>query len=157
MALKQPRFAKDYARNRRAVAFTAVGISQIFAAGLLAWLLFATGLYQTNPLAAVIVVVAQSAVGLILSILLYQSNAKPLQDVLAAILHISGEPSALTPPNPNTTANERSGFKDVLQTLYALASQHDTAQASLMQKMIHRKRSSILKLPSTKRTVGSSS
>jgi signal transduction histidine kinase len=57
---------------------------------------------------------------------------KPTKDLMAAIVHVSGEKSAMTPPNPNTEKNERNGFKDALQTVYELASK----SSSVLQPII---------------------
>ncbi len=60
---------------------------------------------------------------------------KPTKDLIAAVLHISGEGSTLMPPNPNTRYNEVSGFRDALQTIYELSSkssaQTDTSNTQL--------------------------
>ena len=122
MAIKQPKFAKDYARNRKRGAVIAIATSQFVATAGLAALLYGVGFYEAHPMGAVVVVAAQAVLGTILAILLYRGIARPLQDMLAAVIHVSGEPSDLTPPNPNTDKNEKSGFKDVLQTIYELAS-----------------------------------
>lgn len=122
MAVTQPKFAKDYARNRKRGALIAVITSQAFTTIALAGLLYGVGYYTAEPITASIVVGIQAIIGTLLAIVLYRSIARPLQAMLAAVIHVSGEPSDLTPPNPNTDQNEQSGFKDVLQTIYSLAS-----------------------------------
>ncbi len=48
--------------------------------------------------------------------------ARPLRDLVRAIVLVAGEPTALTPPNPNIPRYEKDGFRDILQTVYELAS-----------------------------------
>jgi signal transduction histidine kinase len=47
---------------------------------------------------------------------------RPTQDLLNAIIHISGEATATPPPNPNDKRYAGTGFQAALQTLYELAS-----------------------------------
>lgn len=43
---------------------------------------------------------------------------EPLDGLLAALAHKIGEPSVLTPPNPNAKSYQKTGFRAVLQALY---------------------------------------
>src|SRR5690606_18918872 len=65
-----------------------------------------------------------SAIGFIVTsiilILALKIIGQPLKDLLSAINHISGERSASPPPNPNQKAYEKTGFKQILQTIYEL-------------------------------------
>lgn len=56
------------------------------------------------------------------AVLTFISSVRPTRDLLAAILNVAGERTDLTPPNPNTKKNERTGFRDALQTIYKLSS-----------------------------------
>ncbi len=67
------------------------------------------------------VTIALFAVSLGLNVMILLSTARPTRDLMAAIITVSGEKSALTPPNPNTSENERTGFRDALQTIYELS------------------------------------
>lgn len=60
--------------------------------------------------------------GVIVSVITMVTTGHPTKDLLAAIIHISGEPTAVTPPNPNLKKYERNGFKNALQTIYELSS-----------------------------------
>jgi len=62
------------------------------------------------------------------SLLILMSATRPTKDLIAAIISVSGEQPTMTLPNPNTTRNEKSGFRDALQTVYELSScKTDTA------------------------------
>jgi len=88
----------------------------------IAALLYFLGFFEENPLAFAGTLVAQTILGVIASAVIYRFVARPVKDLLAAITHVSGEPTNVTPPNPNEKRYARSGFKNVLQTVYQLAS-----------------------------------
>ena len=56
------------------------------------------------------------------NITLFNLLSAPLKDLTSALTHISGEPTIITPPNPNAPRFERDGFKPLLQLIYELAS-----------------------------------
>ena len=94
----------------------------------------AAGLIVTNTFAAestALWIVAGSVfiAGTLSNIILLAYAAKPAKDLLSAIVHISGEPTDKTPPNPNQKRYARNGFKQALQTIYELA-QKDTATSA---------------------------
>lgn len=51
---------------------------------------------------------------------------KPTKQLMAAIIHVSGEKPELELPNINSESNEHSGLSDALQTIYSLASSPQT-------------------------------
>lgn len=61
-------------------------------------------------------------VNLVFNIYNTVQSARPIKDLLAAILSLSGEPTNLTPPNPNEKKYEKNGLQDALQTIYELSS-----------------------------------
>jgi len=65
------------------------------------------------------------------SVLFFIHSTRPTKDLMAAITNIAGEQSALTPPNPNDTKYEKSGFRDALQTIYELSSHHEKTQTEV--------------------------
>ncbi len=122
MAVKAPKLAKDFwGHFNRGVAWLIIGL-QIIILAALGIVLYVVGFFENNPLAVVATLLAQTILGVLASALLFRFVARPLKDMLAAIIHVSGEPTTSTPPNPNDTRFEKSGFKDVLQTIYQLAS-----------------------------------
>ncbi len=83
-------------------------------------------LVLTNTLAITsvilwIIVGSVLVINLTTSLIILISSVRPTRDLLAAILNVAGERSTLTPPNPNTKTNERTGFRDALQTIYKLS------------------------------------
>jgi two-component system phosphate regulon sensor histidine kinase PhoR/two-component system sensor histidine kinase VicK len=73
-------------------------------------------------------------VQLALGILILVSVTRPTKDLLAAIIKVSGEQPTLPLPNPNTTKNEQTGFRDALQTIYELSVARDQEKTDTNQK-----------------------
>lgn len=65
-------------------------------------------------------------VNLIVSSFIFIYAIRPTRDLLAAIIHVSGEQPALKLPDLNAKKYERTGFSDALQTIYELASKKDS-------------------------------
>ncbi|MDB5160120.1 MAG: putative Histidine kinase [Candidatus Saccharibacteria bacterium] len=127
MAVTEPqKFAKDFWPYFNKVVTTVIVFSQLIILVTTAAILFMFNFLSTNLLAFICILAAQLVLGIVSSIFLYKLAAQPLKDLLAAIIHISGEPTATTPPNPNDERFDKSGFKDVLQTIYELASKDNT-------------------------------
>lgn len=68
-----------------------------------------------------------AAVGI--NIILFMQLSLPLQDLTRALTHVSGEPTIVTPPNPNAKHYERDGFRPLLQLVYSLAAEGGSAAA----------------------------
>lgn len=104
---------------------TVIIVSQVIIIIAMAAILYMFDFLNTNPLAFCSILAAQLILGIATSVAVYKLAAQPIKDLLAAVIHISGEPTTTTPPNPNDKRFELSGFKDVLQTIYQLASDRD--------------------------------
>ena len=123
MAVNKPqKFAKDFWPYFYRVIATVIATSQVIVLIVIAAILYMFDFYETNMLAFVGILVAEAILGTVSSIAIYKLASQPIKDLLAAVVHVSGEPTATTPPNPNDKRFEQSGFKDVLQTIYQLAS-----------------------------------
>ena len=132
MAVTTPqKFAKDFWPYFNRIATTVIIAMQIIMLGVMAGILFMFGFIASNQLASVSILSAQLILGTFASIAIYQFAAQPIKDLLAAVVHVSGEPTATTPPNPNDARFGKSGFKDVLQTIYELAG-NDTPSTGVL-------------------------
>lgn len=118
----KPQLVKDFWPKFQRGAVILIVILQLAILIALAALLKTSGFFQDNPLAAVATLVAQSVLGVVASLIVYRFVAQPIKYLLAALVHVSGEPTTITPPNPNDKSFEKNGFKPVLQTVYQLAS-----------------------------------
>ncbi len=75
----------------------------------------------TSTTSLVITITAVLATTAILNTILLMQLLAPLGDLAAALTHVSGEPTIVTPPNPNARHYERDGFKPLLQLIYTLS------------------------------------
>jgi len=128
---QKPQLVKDFwpAFNRGATSLIA-SLQLLMLLGTTAILYF-TGLYRDNLLASIIILLGQVVLGTIASLIIYKIIARPIRDLLAALVHVSGEPTDTTPPNPNDPRFAKTGFKSILETIYQLASKEpDTTPAS---------------------------
>lgn len=73
---------------------------------------------------ALIVATIMSVISVIIATLI----GKPFHDLVRAIVLVSDEPSAVTPPNPNKYTKD--GFKEILQSVYQMAAAHDSTDSA---------------------------
>ena len=133
MAVTKPqKFAKDFWPHFNRIIGTAIVISQIAILIIIALILFLFGFIQTHPMAFVGILSAQAILGIITSAIIHRIAVRPIKDMLSAVVHVSGEPTASTPPNPNDDRYAKNGFKDVLQTIYELASNKDKVPTTII-------------------------
>ncbi len=86
-------------------------------------------IFENNLLLAIAILVGQAVLGILSTTIIMLYAVQPTKHLLAAIIHISGEPTNLTPPNPNDPRYANNGFKEVLQTLYELDSRRQNIDA----------------------------
>lgn len=126
MALKhipsKPQLVKDFWPRFKRGAIVLIIVLQLLIFLALALILKSLGYFDNNPFAVAAALIAQSILGVIASVIVYYFVARPIKHLLAALVHVAGEPTDVAPPNPNETHFERNGFKPVLQTVYQLAS-----------------------------------
>jgi signal transduction histidine kinase len=97
-------------------------ILQVIISSLVGAVLLLTETFAIASTTFWVIVAGLLIISLIFNVYFFIASTKPTRDLLAAILNISGEPTDLKPPNPNTKRNERTGFRDALQTIYKLSS-----------------------------------
>lgn len=119
---QKPQLVKDFWPRFKRGAVIIIVLLQLLILLALAILLNSFGFFKDNPLGTAGALVANAVLGIVASIIVYHVIAKPIKHLLAALIHIAGEPTNSTPPNPNEAHFQKSGFKPVLQTLYQLAS-----------------------------------
>lgn len=104
-------------------------LMQLGIAILIGGLLVITGTFELTEMWLWIVIASVFGLGTIVSIATLAIAGHPAKDLLAAVIHISGEPTNLTPPNPNEKKYAHNGFKDALQAIYELSSGNRTMPA----------------------------
>jgi len=127
VAINRPqRFAKDFWPYFNRLLTNIIVLTQFVILAVVGGALYFLGFFDENPMAVAIILAAQLILGIFGAVIVARVVTRPIRDLLAAIIHVSGEPTTTTPPNPNDERFAHSGFKDVLQTIYELAS--DNAQ-----------------------------
>lgn len=76
-----------------------------------------------------IIICSFSIINLVIFVLFFRYVSRPAKYLLGAALQISGEATAITPPNPNSKWNEKTGLKDALQTIYEISSKDASAKS----------------------------
>lgn len=151
MAVNKPqKFAKDFWPYFYRVIATVIVASQLIVLIVIAIILYMFDFHETNLLAFVGILVAEAILGTVSSIAIYRLASQPIKDLLAAVVHVSGEPTATTPPNPNDKRFEQSGFKDVLQTIYQLASNNKEEPVAMFSSTAATTTTATLPVPMTK-------
>ena len=118
----KPQLVKDFwPRFKRGTVVIIIALQLLILIALAA-LLTTSGFFNDNPLGFAATLVAQSILGIVASVVIYHLVARPMKHLLSALVHVAGEPTNITPPNPNETRFEKNGFRPVLQTIYQLAS-----------------------------------
>ncbi len=129
--MKQPpKLAKDFWQSFQKNSTLAISFAQLIAIGCSAAVLYYFGFYETHQTAFFIILGLQLITSTIVALFVYHFVSHPLKDLLAAVIHVSGEPTNLTPPNVNASRYAKNGFKDVLQTVFELASNAKTTPAT---------------------------
>lgn len=118
----KPQLVKDFwPRFKRGAVFLIIGLQLLILIAVAALLNY-SGFFKDSPIGFTATLVAQSILGVVASLIIYRFVARPVKHLLAALVHVAGEPTDSTPPNPNEERFQKNGFKPVLQTIYQLAS-----------------------------------
>jgi signal transduction histidine kinase len=142
MAVEEPQttqqstMVRDYwpRFHRNAIAMTI--IMQIIGTLSVGGALILAGVATPVPrfwIALVAVLAGSIGINLILMNLL----TAPLKNLASALTHISGEPSVVTPPNPNIQHFAHNGFKPLLQLIYTLAAKSKATSENEAEDAAH--------------------
>lgn len=118
----KPQFVKDFWPRFKRRSVIIILLLQVCILIALAAILTSIDAFKDNAFGFIVTLVAQSILGVVASLIIYYIVARPVKSLLAALVHVAGESTTTTPPNPNEARFERTGFKPVLQTIYNLAS-----------------------------------
>jgi signal transduction histidine kinase len=126
---------RDYWPRFRRHAMALTILMQVAGTVAIGSALIATSAAQpTAPFWVTIIAVLAGSIGV--NILLVNLLSTPLKDLTSALTHISGEPSLVTPPNPNARHFERDGFKPILQLIYELAATKESAEDTALTPVV---------------------
>ena len=116
-----PKLAKDFWPRFHAGSWVVILIGHFLLLGSIAGLLYLFGFFEIHVIESIIILLVTAIASAFMTWWFYTFLTRPTKDLLAAVIHISGEPTTTTPPNPNEPRYAHNGFKDVLQTLYELS------------------------------------
>ncbi len=119
---------RDYWRKYRARVYIIVTCAQVSIVLIIMLALQLTNIMNLSLLMFFAVSFIAAAAQNIITIILIHVIGRPFHDLVQAIVHVAGEPTATTPPNPNIHTYDRDGFKDILQTVYELATRNEEEQ-----------------------------
>lgn len=120
-------YMRDYWGKFRTRTYITITAAQCSITLITFSLLQVTGFVDLNILWFFGIVFLASAAQNIVTIWLTHILGEPFRDLVMAIVHVSGEPSTIKPPNPNYYDTSQDGFKEILQTVYEMSASRSAA------------------------------
>ncbi|MDN5835595.1 MAG: HAMP domain-containing histidine kinase [bacterium] len=117
----QPLMVRDFWGRFTNKSLWLIVTYQVLGALIVSGALASVGILELNVIFGIILF-AFTIASISVNVLLFELITQPLKDMLAALTQVAGEPTILTPPNPNSRQYTKNGFKPVLQTIYELSS-----------------------------------
>lgn len=124
-AKQQPRVRDYWPRYRRRMTIITIVMQMALTIAVATAILSANIMTITPTFWIFVFAIFLTSIGV--NLLLLTQVTQPLKDITSALTHASGEPTIVTPPNPNAAHFERDGLKPVLQLIYELAAMRPTA------------------------------
>jgi len=119
---KVPRLASQFWPDFLKRKLTLIILMQIIISAAIGAVLVQAGIFTVDSVELWIIVGGFFVIQLGVNILIFISTASPTKDLIAAIINVAGEQPKLPLPNPNTSKNEKTGFRDALNVIYELSS-----------------------------------
>ena len=124
---QKPAFVRDYWPRFRRYSIVLTILMQLVVTLVIGFALLFSGAVNPEDKILWVILLAVFATSAGLNVFLVAQINAPLRDLTNALVHISNEPTNITPPNPNAQHFERDGFKPLLQLVYKLASDTEVA------------------------------
>jgi two-component system phosphate regulon sensor histidine kinase PhoR/two-component system sensor histidine kinase VicK len=96
--------------------------------------LILSGLISVDSVGMWVIIGGFFIINLVVSLLILISATRPTKELLAAIIKVSGEKPEISISNFNTVKNERTGFRDALQTIYELSASKEQKEPETANK-----------------------
>jgi signal transduction histidine kinase len=122
---QQPAMVRDYWPRFKKRSILLTILMQVAVTIVIGCALIAGGVLTTS-ISFWIILIAIFATTIGVNVILLTQLMLPFKDLTSALTHVSGEPTNVTPPNPNARHFERDGFKPILQLIYQMALGGDT-------------------------------
>lgn len=116
-----PAMVRDYWPRYRRKAITLTVIIEVLLTVTIGGALVGGGMFDMT-LTFFVGLVGVLLAACSINLLLLSRLLAPLKDLSTALTHAAGEPTVTTPPNPNSDQYQKTGFKKLLQVIYALDS-----------------------------------
>lgn len=130
----QAKVGQYWPRYRKQAIATAI-VFQIIAVLVIGGALLFTEAITSIPV-LVVTLVGILAANLILNLILVNNVLAPLGEISAALTHVSGEPTIVSPPNPNDRHFERDGFKPLLQLIYSISANQSSPESDKPEPIV---------------------
>lgn len=127
MAVKpsKPVLIRDYYPWLQKKNLATVILSQLVLAAFIAAVLVISDCLPLNSPLLWAITAGILIVGSGSGLFIFKYTSAPLKDLLNVVVHVSGEPTLGSLPNPNSKEYAKTGFKEALQTIYDLSSSQD--------------------------------
>lgn len=125
---QKPTFVRDYWPRFRRYSIVLTVLTQLLVSLVIGFALLFSGAIDPEDKSLWVILLATFVATTGLNVFLITQITMPLKNIADALVHISGEPTTITPPNPNARHFERDGFKPLLQLVYKLASDQEEKQ-----------------------------
>lgn len=112
---------QTYLDSFRLQSFWLVVAGQAIVIFVVAAIVIATHQYELTSLIFWVMVTACFVIGISIHYLLILYLTRPANDLLKAVVHVAGQQTVTTPPNPNIPRYEHNGFREILQSVYELS------------------------------------
>lgn len=122
---QKPAFIRDYWPRFRRYSIVLTILIQLLVTLIIGFALLFSGAIRPDDNELWVILFATFVASAGLNVFLVTQINMPLKDLTSALVHISNEPTTVTPPNPNARHFERDGFKPLLQLVYKLASNQE--------------------------------
>lgn len=123
-----PKQIRDFVPYFKRRGVTHIIIMQVGLAFTIGAILYLAGIFTLSSPILWGIVVAVGLLGTFAGLIQFTFALKPTRELMAAIIHVAGEPTDTTPPNPNN-GQYKHGFKEALQALYELSGKETSTPA----------------------------
>jgi signal transduction histidine kinase len=117
-----PKLANEFWPSFVSKSVSAIIASQIFIAVVIGLIIASLLEIDLSSIKFWLIMLVIFAINLSINIVIFKRASRPTRELLGAILQAAGETTDITPPNPNSALNEKTGLKDAIQTIYELSS-----------------------------------
>jgi signal transduction histidine kinase len=128
---QHPYMRDFWGKYNRRLSLIVITITTTIIFALMAFLWF-FGIANLNPVTYVLFSAIISMILCFVTLSIMRVLSRPFHDLVHAVVVVSGEPTQITPPNPNNYGND--GFKEILQTVYEMSANNEKPEQDLKEE-----------------------